>query len=273
MQFQSVTTRQQLMSFLDFFRLVYHATVRDVRKGKGNAFMALGMEIMQGIILVGFFYVLITFLGMRGIAVRGSFILYVLTGVFLFMTHNKAVSAVSGGGAVNPMLMHAPVTTLMLIVSGALSALYTQLLAALVIAFIANVLIEPFTVHDMKGVAICFFLAWFSGAAVGVIFLALRPFFPSAIQIIEQIYKRANMIFSGKMFLASTLPGTMLPFFTWNPLFHTIDQARGYAFVNYTAKVTTLMYPITLSFFLILIGMMLEHWARKYASSSWNARR
>lgn len=187
MQTKDTSMRGGLFAFIDFLRLVYHATVRDVRKTKSNAFQALAMEIMQGMILVGFFYFMIEFLGMRGVAVRGSFILYVLTGVFLFMTHNKAISAVSGGGPVNPMLMHAPVTTLMLIMSGALSALYTQVLAAIVITFIANVLIDPFTVFDLRGVALCFLIAWFSGVAIGVIFLALRPFFPSTIQIVEQI--------------------------------------------------------------------------------------
>lgn len=261
-----------LNRFVDFLGLVYHATVRDVRKGKGNALMALATEILQGCILVAFFYVLIEFMGMRGVAVRGSFILYVMTGVFLFMTHNKAVGAVSGGGPTNPMLQHAPVTTLMLITSGAMSALYTQFLAVIVITFVANVIIDPFTVYDLKGVSLCFLLAWFSGVAIGILFLSLRPFFPTAIGIIQQIYTRANMIFSGKMFLASNLPGYILPFFIWNPLFHTIDQARGYAFVNYTAKVTTLLYPIVLSLVFILIGMMIEHWSRKYVSDSWKAR-
>lgn len=258
--------------FVDFLALVYHGTVRDVRRTRGNAFMALAMQILQGVILVAFFYVLIEFMGMRGVAVRGSFILYVMTGVFLFMTHNKGVGAVSGGGPTNPMLQHAPVTTLMLMASGALSALYTQLLAVLAITFVANVIIDPFTVYDLKGVSLCFFLAWFSGVAVGILFLSLRPFFPTAIGIIQQVYTRANMIFSGKMFLASNLPGFILPYFIWNPLFHTIDQARGYAFVNYTAKVTTLMYPIGLSLALILVGMMIEHWSRKYVSDSWKAR-
>lgn len=273
MQRTNSSMRRTVSAFFEFLFLVYHATVRDVRKSKGNAVQALAMEIMQGVILVAFFYVLIEFMGMRGVAVRGSFILYVLTGVFLFMTHNKAVSAVGGGGPVNPLLLHAPVTTLLLIVSGAMSALYTQILAVLVITFIANVLIDPFTIHDLKGVALCFFIAWISGVAIGIIFLSLRPFFPTTVHIIEQIYKRANMIFSGKMFLASSLPGYILPFFAWNPLFHTIDQARGYAFVNYSAKVTSLSYPISLSLTLILIGMMLEHWARKYTSASWSARR
>ncbi|MEM6620170.1 MAG: ABC transporter permease [Pseudomonadota bacterium] len=267
------SVRRHLMGLFEFSTLVFHATVRDVRKTKGNALAALAMEILQSAIVVVFFYVLITFMGMRGVAVRGSFILYVLTGVFLFITHNKAVSAVSAGGAVNPLLQHRPVTTLLLIVSGALSAIYVQILAVLVITFVANVLIDPFVVHDLKRVSYCFLLAWFSGVGIGIIFVALRPFFPTAITIIEQVYKRANMIFSGKMFLASNLPGYMLPFFTWNPLFHTIDQARGAAFVNYTAKVTTLWYPIALSLTFILLGMMMEHWARKYVSDSWNARR
>ncbi len=262
-----------LLGGFEFMTLVYHATVRDVRKGKGNAIQALAMEVLQAATVVIFFYVLITFMGMRGIAVRGSFVLYVLTGVFLFITHNKAVSAVGGGGPVNPMLQHAPVTTFLLIISGAFSALYVQILAVLVISFVANVIIDPFTVYNLKRVSLCFMIAWFSGVAVGIIFLSLRPFFPSTVTIIEQVYKRANMIFSGKMFLANTLPGSMLPFFLWNPLFHTIDQARGAAFVNYTAHKTSLPYAIYLSLVLICIGLMLEHFARQTVSESWGRRR
>ena len=80
------------------------------------------------------------------------------------------------------------------------------------------------------------------------------------------------MVFSGKMFLASTLPGYLLPMFIWNPLFHSIDQARGYTFVNYNARVTNLTYPIVVTLVLILVGMMIEHWARKYVSESWSRR-
>jgi ABC-type polysaccharide/polyol phosphate export permease len=257
---------------IEFLRLVYHATVRDVRKSKGNAIQALLMQILQSAMIVIFFYVLITFLGMRSIAVRGSFVLYVLTGVFLFLTHNKAVSAVGGGGPVNPMLQHAPVSTFLLILSGALSALYVQILGALVISFVANVLIDPFTVYDLKRVVLCFMIAWFSGCAIGIIFLSVRPFFPATVTIVEQVYKRANMIFSGKMFLANSLPSTMLPFFLWNPLFHTIDQSRGAAFVNYSPHYTSLSYAVYLSLFLICVGLMLEHFARKTVSESWSKR-
>ncbi len=151
------------MGALEFLTLVFHSIVRNVRKTRGNAVQALVLEVLQSAIIVIFFYVLIVFLGMRGVAVRGSFVLYVLSGVFLYMTHNKAVSAVGGGSATNPMLNHAPVSTLMMIAAGALSSLYIQILAVIVISFVANVLIDPFTVYDLKGVSLCFMLAWSSG--------------------------------------------------------------------------------------------------------------
>lgn len=53
---------------------------------------------------------------MRGVAVRGSFILNVLAGVFVLITHNNAASEVVGGGPVNQMLQRAPVSTFLLIV-------------------------------------------------------------------------------------------------------------------------------------------------------------
>ncbi len=267
------TFSNTFMGALEFLTLVYHSVVRNIRQSRGNALQALALEVLQSAIIVVFFYVMIVFLNMKGVAVRGSFILYVLTGVFLYLTHNKAVSAVAGGSSTSPMLKHAPVSTLMMIMAGALSSLYIQIFAVLIITFVANVLIDPFTVYNLRRVSLCFMLAWSSGVAVGIVFLAIAPFLPETAKIAKAVYTRANMIFSGKMFLANMLPSSKLVFFTWNPLFHTIDQARGAAFINYEPRYTTLMYPLCVTLALILIGMMIEHWSRKYVSESWASRR
>jgi len=252
---------------------LYYTIVYNIRKSDGNALRGLFKEIMQMIIMLSVFYFMITVLGLRGAAVRGSFVLFLMSGIFLFMTHIKAVGNVAGsGGAANPMLKHAPVSTLLLIVSAALSTLYIQILSMAVILLIAHVLIEPVIFYNFKGFMFCFFIAWSSGVAIGIFFLSLTPFLPTTMGIITTIYQRANMIFSGKMFLASTLPGYILPMFIWNPLFHSIDQARGYTFVNYSAHVTNLTYPIILTFAFLVMGMMFEHWARKYVSESWSKR-
>lgn len=262
-----------LIGTWSFFKLLYFTIVSDVRQSDGNALRGLIKDVMKTMMMVVMFYVMITVLNMRGAVVRGNFVLFLMSGIFLFMTHNKAVGKISGsGGATHPMLKHAPVSTLLLILSSALSSLYIQILSMSIVLLIAHTLIEPIVFYNFKGFIFCFFIAWLSGVSIGLLFLALHPYAPSVIVLLSTFYRRANMIFSGKMLLASTLPSFILPMFTWNPLFHAIDQARGYTFINYNARVTDINYPIILSLVFLVLGIMLEHWARKYVSESWSKR-
>jgi ABC-type polysaccharide/polyol phosphate export permease len=262
-----------LIGTWNFLKLLYYTIVRDIRQSDGNALRGLLNEVLKTLMMVGVFYLMINILGMRGAVVRGNFVLFLMSGIFLFMTHNKAVKNISGSGsATNPMLKHAPVSTLLLIISSALSSLYIQILSMGIVLLIAHTLIEPIVFYNFKGFIFSLFVAWISGVSIGLLFLTLSPYAPSVITLVSTLYRRANMIFSGKMLLASTLPGFMLPMFTWNPLFHAIDQARGYTFINYNARVTNIEYPIILTFIFLVIGIMLEHWARKYVSESWFKR-
>ena len=115
-------------------------------------------------------------------------------------------------------------------------------------------------------------LAWASGCAIGMVFLALKPWAPGFVSVTSTIYQRANMIASGKMFLANTLPSSMLAMFDWNPLFHAIDQARGFAFVNYFPNNSSISYPVKVTVVLLMIGLMGEFVTRKSVSLSWSAR-
>ena len=262
-----------LIGTWNFFKLLYFTIVRDIRQDDGNALRGLFKEVMKTMMMVAMFYIMINILNMRGAVVRGNFVLFLISGIFLFMTHNKAVGKISSsGGATNPMLKHAPVSTLLFIMSAAISSLFIQILSMSIVLLIAHTLIEPIVFYNFKGFIFCFFVAWVSGVSIGLLFLALFPFAPSVIVLASTFYRRANMIFSGKMLLASTLPGFILPMFTWNPLFHSIDQARGYTFINYNARVTDINYPIILSLVFLVIGIMLEHWTRKYVSESWSKR-
>ena len=87
------------------------------------------------------------------------------------------------------------------------------------------------------------------------------------------MYARINMIASGKMFVANSLPAYMLAIFDWNPLFHTIDQTRGFIFINYNPHFSSATYPLYVEIALVVIGLIGESYTRKYASVSWNAGR
>ena len=81
------------------------------------------------------------------------------------------------------------------------------------------------------------------------------------------------MIASGKMFVANSLPSFMLAMFDWNPFFHLIDQARGFAFINYFPRNSNWEYSIYVTISLLMLGLMGEFYTRRHASVSWDARR
>ncbi|SPJ23227.1 ABC transporter permease [Palleronia abyssalis] len=254
--------------------LIFHNTVRSVRKTHANAFMAIAMNVLQTVIFVATFYILFTVLNMRGSAIRGDFILYIMSGIFFYLTHVRTVSGVFGTeGPSSPMMLHAPMTTFVAIASNALSALYVQVLSVVLVLYFYHVLFGPITIHQWAPAFGMLLLAWFAGVAVGTLFLAVKPWFPSGAQTGQMIYTRASMIASGKMFVANQLPRKMIDWFDWNPLFHIIDQTRGFVFINYFPHHSSVTYPLYVSLAVLMIGLMAEFYTRQNASLSWDARR
>ena len=269
--------RQSRSSSLPFntLELIYHSIVRDIRKGHRNAVVGMLMNMVQTIIMVLAFYAMFWILpGARTSAIRGDFIIYLMTGIFLFMAHTKAVGAiVKSEGPTSSMMQHAPLNAVVTISAAALSSLYTQILSISAVLLLYHLIIAPVTIDQPIGTIGMFLAAWFSGVGVGCIFLAIKPWFPELTTIGSSIYSRVNMIASGKMFVANTLPPSMLAIFDWNPLFHAIDQCRGFVFLNYTPHFSSATYPVWIGIGLLVIGMMAQFYTRKTASLSWNAGR
>lgn len=266
--------KNHFRSFLGLAELIYHNTVRQARKGSRNAVVGLFTNIAQTLIFVAAFFVMMEVLGLRGSAIRGNFVLYLLTGIFLFLTHNKAMGAVmSAEGSTSAMMQHAPMNTAIAITSSTLSSLYMQVLSAFVVLFVVHVVWEPIEIYKPVQTFGMFLLAWISGVAIGLVFIALRPWVPGFVSIASMIYSRSNMLTSGKMFVANAMPSYVLQFFDWNPLFHSIDQARGYAFINYNPHFSSLSYPIIVTIIFMMVGLMGEFYTRQYVSRSWSAGR
>jgi ABC-type polysaccharide/polyol phosphate export permease len=259
----------------DMFELIFHASVRAVRKGHRNALGGLIMNILQTVILILVFWFMGAYLGMmRNNVHGGNFVLYLMSGIFLFMTHTKAIGAVAKAeGPTSAMMLHAPMNTIVSIAASALSELYLQTLSAAVVLYVYHAAFTPITIIDPVGAVSMFLLAWACGVAIGMIFKAATPWAPDFFGVFTTVYSRANMIASGKMFLANALPPHIRNYFDWNPLFHTIDQARGFVFLNYTPRYTSIEYAVWVMAVCLLIGLMGEFYTRKHASASWGAGR
>lgn len=272
--FQPTAKRTRTSGALQILELIYHSVVRNVRKSHNNAFMAIFTNMLQIIVFVMAFYIMFSVLGLRSSALRGDFLVYIMSGIFLYMTHTKTLGAVVGSeGPASPMMQHAPMNTAISIASAAVGALYIQALSLFCILFIYHVAFVPLDIDDPIGALGMLMLAWFTGAALGLVFLALKPWFPTFVGVATTVYQRANMIASGKMFVANTLPSFMVAIFDWNPLFHIIDQARGFAFINYNPRYSNWEYAFWVGVVLVMVGLMGEFYTRKHASLSWNARR
>ena len=260
---------------LGFLEVLYHTIVRNVRVESGNAALGVLTQVGRMLVLVGMFYLMYEYLftGMRRSLIRGDFVLFILSGVFLFFLHNNAVSkTLAAGNAVGPMMVHAPMTPMLSILAGALASLYTQTLAAAIILFFAYVLRDGLTIEDPAAALAPYMLAWLSGVVVGLVFLLAKPFAPRLVGILSMVYLRLNLFTSGKFFVANALSGSMVAWFGWNPLFHCIDQMRGALFVNYFPHVTTLAYPVWFCVTGLVLGLMGTHWMRGTVSRSTGKR-
>lgn len=273
--FQQRRTENLFQAGLTTLSLIFNMTVYKIRKNDRNAIIGLLMTCMRGMIMVGAFYLMFYVMRVRGSPIQGgNFIVYIMTGIFMYMTHTMAIQAVmSAENAVSPLMKHGPMNTAISMSASALASLYQQVLACTVLLLFTNTFIEPLNIYRIYPCLGMFLLAWFSGCCLGLVFRAAQPWWPKGVAVVSQLYIRANMIASGKMFLANAMPPAVVAMFDWNPLFHIIDQTRGFAFVNYDPDNSSLMYPIYVTITLFMIGMIGEFVTRNNMSVSWGAGR
>jgi ABC-type polysaccharide/polyol phosphate export permease len=272
--FETRRYKSTLGSAAGILELIYFSTVRQVRQNHGHAVIGLLLNIFQSLLFVVAFFLIFMLIRFRPAGIHGDFLLFLMSGVFPFMVHVKALGAVvMADGPTSEMMKHGPMNTVISITSSALASLYLQILSILVILFFYNAFVVRITINDPIGALAMILMAWISGVGIGMVLLAARPWNPSLVGIISTIIMRVNMVASGKMIVANTAGNWGLMVFGWNPLYHVIDHTRGYVFANYSPRFTSLHYPIYFTLALIMIGLMAEFFTRRHASSSWDAKR
>jgi hypothetical protein len=163
---------------LAILELIYHNAAHHVRKQHRNAVLAVLTSILQSVATVAVFYIMFSILGIRGAAIRGDFLLYIMSGVFMFFTHVKAITPSTGRRA---RLAHdaAPADD-----DG-----HRHRLGRAVGALRPgpdgvrdpvglSPRLGPITIYDPAGAMGMLILAWFSGVAIGMLFLGLKPWAP-----------------------------------------------------------------------------------------------
>ena len=260
-------------SLVSMWSVVYVTAVQNVRKEHRIPLMSLVNAVMKSLIFVLSFVLMFEILGMRAAAIRGDFIIYLMTGIFMFMTHLAAIGAVSNAPSpASPLMQHGPMTPTVAILGAALGSLYTQILSVFILLAGYYLAFEHFVIYDWIGCLLMFLLAWGSGVAIGIVVYSAQPWAPGFFKLLATFYQRITMLASGKMFVANMMPAFVINMFDWNPLFHIIDQTRGYAFVNYSPRNSGLTVPLLITAACIVIGLITQYYTSKRASASWMAK-
>ena len=86
--------RNMLEAAFNTLALIYHVTVNNLRKGQRNAVVGLMMTVVQAVAMILGFYLVYFIIGVRYSPIRGNFIVYIMTGIFMFMAFSQAIGAV-----------------------------------------------------------------------------------------------------------------------------------------------------------------------------------
>jgi ABC-type polysaccharide/polyol phosphate export permease len=272
--FQSQLRTNRVNSAFAMFRLMFHIASHQIRSRNGNAAVALILNFVQVIVMIGVLYFMNWLMGRGGMRIRGDLMVYFISAVGLFMMHVKTMGAVSGAaGPTSAMMKHGPMNTIVTIGGAALGALYMQTLTMLFLFTLYHCAVTPISFDQPVPSMGMMLLAWVSGIAIGLLFRAITPWAPGFMMIVSTVYRRANIISSGKMIVANMTPTHILAYFDWNPLFHIIDQGRGFIFLNYNPHYSNVSYPIKVTIACLMLGVIAERFTRSRQSLSWGAGR
>lgn len=272
--FKRKVSRTTWQAALEMWSVIYHQTVRKTRGEGGNAVTSLlGALFFTVLMMVMMALLMVYGFSIRSSPIRGDYILFIMTGILMFMMHVRTFRNVaSAGGETAGTMKHAQMSTPANLASGALSALYIQIVTILLILLVYDIVWAPVHIKYPIAALGMVFLSWFTAVCIGIVFLALTPWAPKTMARLQSIYVRVNFLASGKMWLGNSLSAGALPFFDWNPLFHIIDQTRGFVFENYFPRNSDPLYPLYFAMVALVIGMMIEFVTRRSVSISWSKR-
>ena len=226
---------------------MHRSVAEEVNRGHEHMLLGVISNVAQTILLVGVFYLMSVLSGFGTAMIRGDLLIYLITGVFLFNLHVKSVTAILGSDRGSKKKELPRAERVMATVGAAVGCLYTQLYSVAIVLGLYYAFVEHISIHRPYGVVVMLVLSWISGVGVGLILIGLKQRVAGLASFLAQAYSRINM----------------MVYFEWNPLFHIIDQARGFAFLNYSPWFSNLAYPALATAVLLLIGLLAEAATRK----------
>ncbi len=104
------------------------------------------------------------------------------------------------------------------------------------------------------------------GSLLGLCFSAIARVVP-IIEIMVLPIRRLGHFVTGILLTAADTPSSILPYMSWNPLFHSIELMRESWWPAYVSPIADPWYLLRCIFVLAVVGLVLERSTRRYIKS------
>jgi capsular polysaccharide transport system permease protein len=191
-------------------------------------------------------------------------LIFLMTGFPVYHVFAGMWSQMSGGSnAGDPLLMFPQITQMDLLIAKAVLEFASQFVAMVFIT-IAFVVIGGMELPaDPWAVILCYWAAQLLGLGLGLNIGALRRLFPT-IETWTSPVRRLGGFVSGVIHVAAAMPLFLLPYFSWNPVFKTIEMARQSWYPTYQTPIWDPWYVVWCIIGLLAAGLVLERGTRRY---------
>ncbi len=199
-----------------------------------------------------------------GVSIRGEFGLYILSGVSLFLIHNKILSELSGPEKNRSLMPVLAVSPGIMITGALLHTIYMQIMIMMLFSAGIWVYYGGFTIEYPMYAFWIFILCCLWSISMGLCVYSIVPVYRPVFSKLVQAYRRIGVVTSGKMIPGNLMTGSFHGLFAWNPLYHCIDQFRGAIFVNYTPFNSNIRYPEEATAIFFAVAMFLYVALRRF---------
>lgn len=193
--------------------------------------------------------------------------LFVTTGYMPWYFWRMAMSTMAGAArSKTPTLMFPQVTAFDAVIARGLDCFITYSTATFISFALVVVIWKTRLPSNVLLVLTSTILALWFGAAIGVLIGVAARFYPVVMMVVSPLM-RLSLFFSGALYLATEVPPAILPYLTWNPLFHAIEMMREAWLEGYESPIEDPAFAVISCVVLTALAMWVERATRRFKFS------
>lgn len=246
-------------------RLIVALVLRGLVSEVGSTWTGVISILFRPALIVIMFYII--FVAANRVTPQGMPLLaFLVTGWLAWFMFMRTFNLDKAAGGASPILLFPHMTPLDLQIANAVLQWFIYTFVYLLFVSAALLIERSVPPAGPLYVTMAFWSVAVTGSLLGLSFSAIARVIP-AIELTMMPLRRLGVFVSGVLVTAAELPSSVLPYLSWNPLFHSIELMREAWWPAYVSPIADPWYVLRCIFGLAVVGLVLERSTRKFIKS------